>query len=191
MTRSLLYVASPLRPNDAEVDAIAPFTISPGRGEYELDAKIWKPHETRVREALRANLDRAMRWLSWLRRSFTETTFIAPWIVDILSGADDSDPAQREAGMQDNFAVIERCDGIVLCGPRISEGMRREMNWGVERGWCRTIMYSPTIAPHEFDVYDLTDTCGEPPDKQDCHWLGPDPGRCPMPWQEWARCFLR
>lgn len=154
MSRQVLYVACPLCPNDAEVDAIEPFTISPGRGEYEVDAKIWKPHETRAREALRANLDRAMRWLSWLRRSFPETTFIAPWIASVLAGADDTDPAQREAGFVDACAVIERCDGIVLCGPRISEGMRREM----EHGKLRVhVGYAP------FMVYDLTPRLIAPP----------------------------
>lgn len=95
---------------------------------------------------LRANLERAMRWLSWLRRSFPETTFIAPWIAAIYSGENDSDPAQREAGLVDDCAVVERLDGMVLCGGRISSGMGRED--GVARqSWDLTFLgEEPPIA---------------------------------------------
>jgi hypothetical protein len=67
-----------------------------------------------------------MRWLSWLRRSFPETTFVAPWIAAVLSGEDDGDPKQREAGLVDADTLIPRVDGVVLCGGRISSGMERE-----------------------------------------------------------------
>lgn len=116
---------------------------------------------------LRANIDRAMHWLNWLRVSFPETTFIAPWIASILAGADDSDPAQREAGMRDNEAVIERCDGIVLCGGRISEGMRREMEHGVKARMMvphpewQAAGWQPT--GDRFAAYDLTWMGSEPP----------------------------
>jgi hypothetical protein len=72
------------------------------------------------------NLKRAMRWLRWLRRSFQETTFVAPWIASVLSGEDDADPAQREAGLVDADAIIPRLTGVVLVGGRISSGMLRE-----------------------------------------------------------------
>lgn len=140
MTRAVLYVAAPLRPSEEEIAAVK---VIHGQGPQTDTSKL------RVAQATESNAYRAMRWLSWLRRSFPETTFIAPWIVDILSGADDSDPVQREAGMQGNFAVIERCDGIVLCGPRISEGMRREMEHG------RSLDLG-TFHHRDFEVYDLT-----------------------------------
>lgn len=72
------------------------------------------------------NIKRALRWLSWLRRSFPDVTFVAPWIAGVLSGEDDSDPVQREAGLVDADAVIQRLDGVVLVGGRISSGMGRE-----------------------------------------------------------------
>jgi len=96
-----------------------------------------------MKEALRANLYRAKEGFAALRRSFPETTFIAPWIAAVLSGADDRDPAQRDAGLVDDCAVVERCDGIVLWGARLSDGMRREMEHGVR-------------ARHGFEVFDLT-----------------------------------
>ncbi len=73
-----------------------------------------------------ANIASGMRWLSWLRRSFPECTFVAPWIAAVLSGEDDADPAQREAGLVDARAVIPLLDGVVLCGDRVSSGMSRE-----------------------------------------------------------------
>ncbi len=78
------------------------------------------------RAGLEANLARAMRWLAWLRRRFPEATFVAPWIAAVLSGEDDADPAQREAGLVDADAVIPLLAGVVLCGGRISSGMVRE-----------------------------------------------------------------
>lgn len=159
MTRQVLYVAAPLRPTEGEIAAQPTHRVEVRRGEYEPDLHLPFRDVERVALAIRANLDRAMAWLSWLRRSFPETTFIAPWIASVLAGADDTDPAQREAGFTDDCAVIERCDGIVLCGPRVSDGMRREMEHGVAvsgqwaDGACR------------FAVYDLTALGANPPVK--------------------------
>ncbi len=91
-----------------------------------------------------SNLARAMRWLRWLRKSFPETTFVAPWIAAVVAGEDDADPAQREAGLVDACAVVALLDGVVLVGGRISTGMQREVSW--------------TIV-----AYDLTELGDEPP----------------------------
>jgi hypothetical protein len=135
MTRLVLYVAHPLAPTS---ECMAPFTADDRAGAREA--------------ALQANLARAMRWLSWLRRSFPEVTFIAPWIAAVLSGEDDSDSAQREAGLVDADAVVPRCDGIVLCGGRISSGMMRE------RAVARR-------------CWDLTDLGDQPPGRAVLGWL--------------------
>jgi hypothetical protein len=95
-------------------------------------------------DTLDTNLQRAMRWLAWLRRTFRHDTFIAPWIAACLAGADDADAAQREAGLRDACAVIERCDGIVLCGPRVSSGMRREVEHGMEKSHVGFLIYDFT-----------------------------------------------
>lgn len=142
MTRLVLYVAAPLRPTEEEVAAV-----------------VAAPIGCEDATALRYNLNRAKRWLSWLRRSFPETTFIAPWIASVESGDDDRDPAQREAGLRDACAVIERCDGIVLCGPRVSEGMRREM----EHGMSWRMFDGDDGEPMRFEAYDLTSLGAEPP----------------------------
>lgn len=152
MSRQVLYVAAPLRPTSEQIAAGLP------RESWIVGLDEWRrryPEDVRRHEesCLRANLDRAMRWLAWLRRSFPETTFIAPWIAAVLSGEDDANPVQREAGLVDDCAVVERCDGIVLVGGRISERMRREMEHGIQNGH----RYQGSRI-ESFKVYDLTPT---------------------------------
>lgn len=107
-----------------------------------------------------SNLDRAERWLTWLRTSFRETTFIAPWITAIRTGENDDDPAQREMGLVDDCAVVERCDAIVLVGGRVSSGMDRE-------------------SKHSSVIFDLTPLGDEPP--------GPEVAAAVCGWCEFAR----
>jgi len=73
------------------------------------------------------NVERALVWLSWLRRMHPDAAIIAPWIAAILSGEDDADPEQRARGLRDCQATAARCDGVVLVGPRISSGMLAEL----------------------------------------------------------------
>lgn len=148
----MLYVAAPLRPTEEEIRAHPSWRTSP----TPVDAS----YDEIASAVLGWNLRRALRWLAWLRKSFPETTFIAPWISAVMSSADDTDPGQREAGIVDACAVIERCDGIVLCGGRISEGMRREVEHGI-RAHSAAESYT-----NNFDVYDITTLItinGEPP----------------------------
>lgn len=145
MTRLVVYVAHPLAPTPNQIQA-------------EAD------HPEPVNSALMRNLNGAMRWLAWLRRSFPGTTFIAPWIAAIYSGENDRDPRQREAGLVDAEAVIQRCDGIALCGGRVSGGMEEERA-PANRCW------------------DLTPLGAEPP----APGFVQDPGR--MPFVEWAQMY--
>lgn len=102
------YVCHSLRPTDAEI------------AEFNL------LHPEPRGAATGRNLRRAKECLDRLRRMFPTITFIAPWITSVEAGADDSDPAQREAGLRDDCRVIRRCDGVVHTGGRMSDGMRRE-----------------------------------------------------------------
>ncbi len=95
------------------------------------------------------NLQRAARWLRWLRLRCPNVTIIAPWLGPLLAGTeDDSNAEDRERGLRDCCAVVERCDGIILCGGRISSGMQRELD----------------VAISSCDVCDLTELGEEPPD---------------------------
>lgn len=155
--RMVLYVAHPSAPTDAEIRAIG--VPSAAATEFSLRGL-----------AVRENIERAMRWLAWLRRAFQETTFIAPWIANILAHGDEVYITAFERGGND-ACVVERCDGIVLCGARISDGMRRE----AERGFARDLELPP------FRAWDLTcATEPEPPTFQ--------PGRS---FHSWATVYKR
>lgn len=138
MNRQVLYVCHPVAPTAEEVAHIR-----------ELHRNEEPVCSDRIRYEVEANVANAMRWLAWLRRNFPETTFIAPWIASIQSGENDADPKQREAGLVDACAVVERCDGVVLVGGRISSGMRRKMDhrWGKAQDG----------GPFQSEVYSLAD----------------------------------
>lgn len=75
------------------------------------------------------NLARARRWLAYLFAAYREIVVVAPWITDL--GAiplDDAVAEERERGIQRNLVTLQRCDGIILCGGRISSGMQRELD---------------------------------------------------------------
>ena len=158
MSRPVLYMAHPVAPTEDEIAATPYERIERSRGEYESDIRFPLSHESRVRFAVGQNVHLAIIRLAWLRVSFSETTFIAPWIAGVQSVGSDGTPEEREAGMIDCCAVVERCDGIVLMGPRISSGMRREMEHGVANHCDPNSPDSQVfkIRPSKFEVYDLT-----------------------------------
>jgi len=59
--------------------------------------------------------------------------YIAPWILNVEI-FDDSDPEQRELGLQGCEAVILRCDAVALVGGVQSAGMAREAAFARENG---------------------------------------------------------
>lgn len=97
-------------------------------------------------EGVRANLARAKRWL-WALRRATDWSIAVPWIgtVEAALDAGASEDEERERGIADMLAQVERCDAIVGCGGRWSSGMTEE------RGVARL-------------VGDLTGLGDEPPD---------------------------
>lgn len=116
------------------------------------DAEVWymaHPVGAPTKAEVDANIQRALRWLNWLRKREPKRVVIAPWIASILAGEDDADPAQRERGLQDAEAIATRVDGIVMCGGRISTGMDRESTAVCQNGGLGA---------------DLTSLGAEPPD---------------------------
>jgi len=95
-----------------------------------------------------ANLARALRWLRWLTATSPETTYIAPWIAAIMSGEEDDDPAARARGLAHDVVTVRRCDGLVLVGGKISQGMAIERDAAISQGLI---------------VTDMTDLGDEPP----------------------------
>lgn len=80
------------------------------------------------RELNRAN---ASKWCAWLAREFGVAT-IADWIV--LSGQWDESPANRDAGLAVDLALIARVDELWLVGGRVSPGMQIEADEALRLG---------------------------------------------------------
>jgi len=72
------------------------------------------------------NAARGVRWLAHLQRAEPDIAFVAPWLAYVHAG-DDNSPRARLRGLRDMTAIAARCDGIVLVGGRISDGMRLEL----------------------------------------------------------------
>lgn len=121
----LWYVAHPVRPTDEEVAAWAKRLEGPimsmVRSAPDLDP---------ARLAVLDNVANAKRWLAWLVRRFSNITFIAPYIASLDGGGDDdSVPEQRVRGLRDCCRTVDRCDGVVNVGGRVSDGMLVEMQY--------------------------------------------------------------
>lgn len=86
-----------------------------------------------VAGAVDLNIVRALRWYSWITEREKNIALIMPWLADVTTG-NDSDPVRRERGLRDCETVVARCDGIVLCGDRVSSGMQRELDVAVAKG---------------------------------------------------------
>ena len=108
-----------------------------------------------------SNLARAARWLRWLRERSHNAVIIAPWLAPLLAGTErDDNPEDRARGIRDCIEVVPRCDGIVLCGGRITAGMRLELKAARE---------------HDLVVADLTSISSDPPEA----WWNAEP---PLEW---------
>jgi hypothetical protein len=93
------------------------------------------------------NIARVLRWYKALTLRHPDHVYVIPWLPDVMA-FDDSNPADRAAGFARNMMHIERADGIVLVGGRISRGMAVELAAAERAGKL---------------VLDLTDLGPEPP----------------------------
>lgn len=94
------------------------------------------PVAPRDGETIESNLASAESWLSSLQAANPDAAIICPWLTWIrVCHDDDNDILARERGLLRCERAARPCDGILLCGPRISLGMRREalqLRWGSE-----------------------------------------------------------
>jgi hypothetical protein len=72
---------------------------------------------------IKRNLDRASRWLGWIVRHTDDVAIRCSWLGYI--SALPETPELRERGLRDDDSEAATCTGIVLCGGRLSSGMRR------------------------------------------------------------------
>jgi hypothetical protein len=79
------------------------------------------------------NLRRAMRWWQSFHLEHPDAVFTMPWYVNVTAnGEGDLELVRR--GLRDDCAIVERCDALVLCGVRVSSGMRLEADAAVASG---------------------------------------------------------
>jgi hypothetical protein len=79
-------------------------------------------------ETINSNLDSAEAFKRALQHRYQSDVFLAEYVEWIRTGIDDDAiPELRERGLERSCLVARRCDGIVLCGPRVSSGMVREL----------------------------------------------------------------
>lgn len=83
-------------------------------------------------ELVRANVERALRWLRWLHVRYPGVTFECSWIGHVLAMQDEA--SNRARGMRDNMVQVGTCTAIALCGGQRTSGMRDEERGIVARG---------------------------------------------------------
>ena len=71
------------------------------------------------------NIKRATKWVAWAGRQ--GVCPMASWITLASEWSETED--NRAAGLAIDFAQIERCDEVWLCGARISPGMATEAEY--------------------------------------------------------------
>jgi len=71
------------------------------------------------------SLVRARNWVRSIEAAVEDVAVVAHWIVECQIW-DDANQAERAASMARNFAVLARCNAIVLVGGRVSKGMEAE-----------------------------------------------------------------
>jgi len=99
------------------------------------------------------NSAKAERWVRWCIDAFEEHDITAPWITYVRV-LDDDNQAHRFRGLSMSLAAAARCDGIILCGGRVTNGMAMERDAIVGRHLGDST---------EDRVFDLTPLGLEPP----------------------------
>lgn len=72
------------------------------------------------------NAARARRWFVWLLGRYPDDALCMSWLP-YVELTDDRDPESRRRGMEDDLAVLARCDGLILVGGILSPGMSYEL----------------------------------------------------------------
>jgi hypothetical protein len=118
------------------------------------------------------NISNVKRWIRWLMIGEPSVCFVAPYVTSIEAGASDGDPIQRRRGMLDNFAVLDRSDGIALVGGRLSIGMNEELAYAqtLNAGWTSRYPEALRERLSRVRVYDLIPLGFTPPEQPGSIW---------------------
>lgn len=82
-------------------------------------------------DSLETNLDDGAKWWAFLARRgiFVDATWYGLCMV-----LDDYDPEDRKLGMEIDKIVLKKCDGLILTGKIVSEGMKEELEICINKG---------------------------------------------------------
>lgn len=122
-------------------------------------------------ETLAGNIERAEAWLRWCHDRFQAWTVIAPWLAELHAyGLDEEgERAQRAEGIARQLDVVRRCDGVLLVGSRISDGMKMEARSALREGrQVFSVVWSDLESPPDdlsnVDAYELSVDLGDWPE---------------------------
>lgn len=91
-------------------------------------------HPVSPNSSFRYNARKAERWLGWLMQHDRSRVYIAPWISEVRLFIDNRVTTTYEEALSDDLEVVTRCDGIILVGGKISNGMQRELDCARDLG---------------------------------------------------------
>jgi hypothetical protein len=77
------------------------------------------------------NVTRAKKWLTWFLENDRTRVYIAPWITEVELSAKGKHHITYGDALSDDLCVVEHCDGIILVGGMISNGMKMELDRAV------------------------------------------------------------
>src|SRR5690606_31901635 len=92
------------------------------------DFKLWylaHPLSAETPEEMESNRRNAEAWCTWVAKHFRGIIPIAPWVA--FSRCLEETPLNRSWGLSMDKEVIRLCEGVILCGGRVSAGMREEL----------------------------------------------------------------
>lgn len=75
------------------------------------------------------NVVKVVDWIRWFTINDPDTVYVAPWVAEVLAfHAHQGNPDFYDRVLADDCRVLERLDGILLVGGRISRGMEIELH---------------------------------------------------------------
>lgn len=136
----LIYVAAPVAPRDGECvvtcysckakHAFAASDALELKRVCACDSPVMHTHDAVAVVAY--NLARAMRWWKWLDQMLP-AVWTMPWYVNVTANGEGNKELIKR-GLRDDCEIVKRCDALMLCGPRVSSGMRLEATTAHEAG---------------------------------------------------------
>lgn len=92
---------------------------------------ICSPLSAPTRDDIRKNMMKARHYMELVSRQLGYRA-VAPhaYLPELL---DDRNPCERELGLQFGISLLGLCDGMIVCGEYISNGMRAEIRMAEEK----------------------------------------------------------